>query len=298
VIVVEHELTSPWEAALMEPATGNGTGVVVLTGSSGRVDRQRARLLAEQGFLALAIRWFGGPGQPAGICEVPLETFIEAVDLLRSRGAERVGIIGTSKGAEAALLTAIREPRVDAVVAISPTPLVWCNVGPGLDGQQRPYRSSWTWRGQSLPFVPMDDSWQPAEQGDGPVAIRGWYELSERTYARHLDAAAIPVEKASADVLLVAGGDDAMWPSLRYAEQLAARRRAANAPVQVVARDDAGHRPLLPGEGPAAPSNTFLYGGTAHGDALLGEAAWRPILSLLHPGENTADSTSLTFGKR
>ncbi|MFE7045685.1 acyl-CoA thioester hydrolase/BAAT C-terminal domain-containing protein [Streptomyces atratus] len=290
MIVVEHDLTAPWEAVLMEPTAGNGTGVVVLAGSSGRVDRQRARLLAEQGFLALAIRWFGGPGQLAGICEVPLETFIAAVDLLRSRGAERVGILGVSKGAEAALLTAAYEPRVNAVVAVSPTSLVWCNVGPGRDGQQRPYRSSWTWRGKPLPFVPMDDSWQAAEQADGPVAICGWYELSERTYARRLDAAAIPVEKASADILLVAGGDDAMWPSLRYAEQLAARRRAADALVHLVTRGDAGHRPRFPGEGPAAPSKTFAYGGTARSDALLGEAAWAPILGLLHPGQTKANS--------
>ncbi|MFF7632865.1 acyl-CoA thioester hydrolase/BAAT C-terminal domain-containing protein [Kitasatospora sp. NPDC008050] len=291
MIVVEHELTAPWEALLMEPATGTGTGVVVLAGSSGRVDRQRARLLAEQGLLALAVRWFGGPGQSAGICEVPLETFVEAVDLLRSHGAERIGILGSSKGAEAALLTAVHEPRVHAVVAVSPTSLVWCNVGPGLDGRDRPWRSSWTWQGQPLPFIPMDgDSWQPVEQGEGPVAIRGWCELSERTYARRLDAAAIPVEKASADLLLVAGGDDAMWPSLRYAELLAARRRAAGLPVHLVTRADAGHRPRFPGESPAAPSKTYLYGGTARGDALLGEAAWAPILGLLDPGRTATGS--------
>jgi uncharacterized protein len=282
--VIEHELTAPWEAVLLEPTAAASTGVVVLAGSSGRVDRQRARLLAEQGFLALAIRWFGGIGQPTGICEVPLETFVAAVDLLRSRGAERVGLLGLSKGAEAALLTAVHEPRVDVVVAMAPTSLAWCNVGPGLDGQSRPYRSSWSWRGCPLPFVPMDDSWKPARQGDGPVAIRGWYELSEETFARHLDAAAIPVEKARADVLLVAGGDDAMWPSLRYAEQLAARRHQTGAQVRVVVREDAGHRPRFPGESPAAPSETFLYGGSADADALLGKAAWVSILNLLGPG--------------
>ncbi|MFD8477855.1 acyl-CoA thioester hydrolase/BAAT C-terminal domain-containing protein [Kitasatospora sp. NPDC059673] len=287
--VLAHELTTPWEAVLMEPTAGNGTGVLVLAGSSGRVDRQRARLLAERGFLALAIRWYGGPGQPPGICEVPLETFVAAVALLRSRGAERVGILGWSKGAEAALLTAVHEPRVDAVVAISPTSLVWCNVGPGLDGRDRPWRSSWSWQGKPLPFVPMDgDRWEPEGQGEGPVAIRGWYELSERTYAGRLDAAAIPVERTSADLLLVAGGDDEMWPSLRYAEQLAARRRAGGAPVRLVSREDAGHRPRFPCEGPAVPSEIFAYGGTARSDALLGEAAWEPVLDLLHPGLNSA----------
>ncbi|MFG2692735.1 acyl-CoA thioester hydrolase/BAAT C-terminal domain-containing protein [Kitasatospora sp. NPDC048407] len=286
--VVEHELTTPWEGVLMEPAAGNGTGVLVLAGSSGRVDRVRARLLAEQGFLALAIRWFGGPGQPPGICEVPLETFVAAVDLLRARGAERIGILGVSKGAEAAMLTAIHDPGVDAVVALSPTSLVWCNVGPGLDGQNQPWRSSWTWQGQPVPFVPLaGDRWEPEGHGDGPVAILGWYELSERTYAERLDAAAIPVEKMSADLLLVAGGDDRMWPSLRYAEQLAARRRAVGAQVRLVSRDDAGHRLRFPGEGPAAPSAVFDYGGTAHGESLLGEAAWAAMLDLLRPGLNS-----------
>ncbi|MDH6108505.1 dienelactone hydrolase [Kitasatospora sp. MAP12-15] len=279
--VIEQELVTPWEAVLLEPVGGSRTGVLVLSGSSGRVERQRARVLAEQGCLALAIRWFGGAGQAAGICEVPLETFVAAVDLLRARGAERICILGTSKGAEAALLTAVRDPRVDVVVALAPTSVVWGNVGPGLDGEQRPYRSSWSWRGQPLPFVPYDDSWLSADHGDGPVAIRGCYEQSERTFAADLDAAAIPVEQARADILLVAGADDEMWPALRYARELAARREAVGAQVEVITRDDAGHRPRLPGEGPAAPSTVYHYGGTAEGDALLGEAAWGSILDRL-----------------
>ncbi|MFF0630847.1 hypothetical protein [Streptomyces sp. NPDC004296] len=40
------------------------------------------------------------------------------------------------------------------MVAISPNALVWCNVGPGLDGRDRPWRSSWTWQGLPLPFIP------------------------------------------------------------------------------------------------------------------------------------------------
>lgn len=258
--VTEYERTVPWEAVLMEPAVANGAGVVVLAGSSGRIDRRRARILAEQGFLALALRWFGGPGLPPGICEVPLETFVAAVDLLRAHGAERIGLVGVSKGAEAALLTAVHEPRVDAVVALSPTSLVWGNIGPGRDGQDRPYRSSWTWRGRPLAFVPMDDDWRSTDEAGGPVAIRGWYEQSERTFAERVEAAAIRVEKARADVLLVAGGDDAMWPSLRYAERLAERRRRAGRQVRVVGRADAGHRVRFPGEGVAAPSSAFRYG--------------------------------------
>ncbi|MEU0407726.1 acyl-CoA thioester hydrolase/BAAT C-terminal domain-containing protein [Streptomyces griseorubiginosus] len=281
VEVVERELTDPWEGIVAAPARGSRVGVLVLAGSSGRVERERVRLLAGQGMTAVSIRWFGGPGQPPGICEVPLETFTAAVDLLRANGAERVGILGTSKGAEAALLTSVHDPRVDAVVALSPTSRIWCNVGPGRDGAARPYRSSWTWRQRPLPFVPLDDSWTPADSDGGPVAIRGWYELSERTFAHRLAAADIPVERARADLLLVAGGDDAMWPSLPFAEQLAARRDAAGAPVRLIARRDAGHRPRLPGESPAQASPRFRYGGTPEADALLGAAAWPHLLDLL-----------------
>lgn len=281
VDVVEHDLNHPWEGVLAAPTHGSDVGVLVLAGSSGRIERERARLLAQQGIVALSIRWFGGPGQSPEICEIPLETFTAAVDFLTANGVRRIGILGVSKGAEAALLTAVHDPRVDVVIALSPTSRVWCNVGPGPDGQQRPYRSSWTWQGRPLPFVPMDDSWAPVNHGSGPVAIRGWYELSERSFAHLLPPAEIPVDKARADLVLVAGGDDAMWPSLRFAEQLAERRRSAGTTAHLIARHDAGHRPRLPGESLAPASPHFLYGGTPEADVLLGEAAWPHILDKL-----------------
>ncbi|MEV4372703.1 acyl-CoA thioester hydrolase/BAAT C-terminal domain-containing protein [Nonomuraea sp. NPDC049637] len=278
----ERELSSPWEGVLVTPGPAVRTGVLVLAGSSGRIERDRARLLAAEGVTALSIRWFGGPGQPPGICEIPLETFVSAVDLLESTGVRRVCVLGMSKGAEAALLTAVRDPRIGGVVALSPTSVVWGNVGPGPDGERRPYRSSWTWRGRPLPFVPYDDDWAEAEPEHGPLALRELYELSERTFAGLVPAAEIPIEAAAADVLLVAGGDDAMWPSLPFAGRLAARRRADGLPVRVVSRAEAGHRPRLPGEGPAPESPDFLYGGDPVADAGLGADAWPHILDLLH----------------
>ncbi|MFD7473494.1 acyl-CoA thioester hydrolase/BAAT C-terminal domain-containing protein [Streptomyces sp. NPDC059837] len=282
--VTERELTDPCEGVLVAPARGSDIGVLVLAGSSGRVERERARILAQHGMTAASIRWFGGPGQSPGICEIPLETFTAAVDFLRLNGARRIGILGTSKGAEAALLTAVHDSRVDVVVAMSPTSRVWCNVGPGRDGAHRPYRSSWTWREQAVPFVPLDDSWTPAEADGGPVAIRGWYELSERTFADLLPLAEIPVDTARADLLLVAGGDDAMWPSLPFAEQLARRRRSVGATVRLITRQDAGHRPRFPGESPASASPRFQYGGTPEADALLGTVAWPHVLHALRSG--------------
>ncbi|MGN9843955.1 acyl-CoA thioester hydrolase/BAAT C-terminal domain-containing protein [Nonomuraea sp. H19] len=276
-----QELTEPWEGVLITPGPGSHTGVLVLAGSSGRIERERARILAREGMTAMSIRWFGGPGQSPGICEIPLETFTSAIDLLESTGVRRICLLGSSKGAEAALLTSVHDPRVDGVVAMSPTSVVWGNAGPGRDGQHRPYRSSWTWKGQPLPFVPYDDDWTAAEPAGGPKAIRGWYERSERTFADMFLAAEIPIEETRADVLLVAGGDDAMWPSLPFAERLAARRRTAGRTARLISSAEAGHRPRLPGEGPAPASPHFVYGGDAVADAELGAAAWPHILDLL-----------------
>ncbi|GLW69740.1 acyl-CoA thioesterase [Kitasatospora phosalacinea] len=287
--IVERAVAGPWEGVRCGPVGGGAAGVVVLSGSSGRVERARARVLAAAGFEVLAFRWFGGPGQPPGVCEVPLETFTAAVDLLRADGVRRVGFLGTSKGAEASLLTAVHDPRVDAVVALAPTAVVWCNVGPGADGADRPFRSCWTWRGRPLPFVPMDETWTAAEPEGAPQAIRGWYERSERTFAGALPAAAIPVEETRAELLLVAGGADAMWPSLPFAERLRDRRRpgaagTSAAPVRLVTDPEAGHRVVFPGESPLPPSPVHDHGGSPAADARLGAAAWPHVLEVLGGG--------------
>jgi dienelactone hydrolase len=256
------------------------TGVLVLAGSSGRVDIERARRLAQCGALALALQWFGGPGQCPGICEIPLETFTAAIDWLVEQGSQRIGIVGLSKGAEAALLVAVRDTRVDAVVAISPSSVVWANAGPGYDGADYPYRSSWSWEGLPLPFVPYDETWTPPA-GQQPVSFRPLYEASLRAHPEAVVAAAIPIERVRGDALLIAGGDDALWPSALFAETLAARCRAAGRPVGLVTHPDAGHRPVFPGETPPAPSARVAHGGSPTADAALGHAAWPTVLTSL-----------------
>lgn len=279
--IIERAISEPFEGVLVEPVGGSRAGVLVLGGSSGRIDVERCRVLAQAGMTALSIRWFGGGGQAQGICEIPLERFVEAIDLLQVRAGGRVGVMGLSKGAEAALLLAVRDPRVDAVVALSPTSVVWANVGPGIDGLTHPYRSSWTWQGKPVPFISYDDDWTPAEAEGEPMTCRTLYEQSRQTRADAVRAAVIPIEQTAAEIVLVAGGDDRMWPSLVFAQELAARRTSMRHPTRLVSSCDAGHRPRLPGEGPAGHSDRFRYGGTPETDAALGATAWPHIVAAL-----------------
>lgn len=210
------------------------------------------------------------------------ETFSRGLDLLHTEGAERLSVLGLSKGAEAALWLSVLDRRIAAVVALSPASVTWANLGSGTDGRSRPWRSSWTWRSEPLPFVPRDETWQPTPHEDGLVSLRGWYERSCELYPDQYEAAAIPVENTTAEFVLVAGGDDQTWPSLPAAQALRDRRLAAGLSVVLIARQAAGHRPRLPGEQPASPSTHLHYGGTDADDSALGDAAWPHILDALH----------------
>jgi uncharacterized protein len=219
MIIRETALAGDVQGTLLTPERSVGLGVVVLTGSSGRVDVVRAGLFASRGAIARALRWFGGDGLTPMIHEVPLETFTRATDRLIKEGCDRIAYVGTSRGAEAATLVAIDDSRVDVVIAISPTSVVWA--GDGL-----PPGSSWTRKGIPLPFVHYDVSAFPAP-ADGPVSYRRYCEESLARFANEVPAASIQIEKARARVVLIAGGDDALWPSDLFARSLADRLEAA-----------------------------------------------------------------------
>ncbi|AKU16952.1 acyl-CoA thioester hydrolase/BAAT C-terminal domain-containing protein [Luteipulveratus mongoliensis] len=265
-------LTSP-DGVLFVPENPCGTGVLVLSGSSGRLEEQRARMLAGHGATAMSIRWFGGPGQQAGPYDVPLETFIAALDDLAAR-CDRLVMMGSSWGAEASLLVAAHDPRLDAVVAFAPTPVVWAGVRP--DGQQT---SHWTLGGEPVPFVPYVDDW---EAPDDPPAYRELYaESLAAASADQLAAATIPVERITGDVVLVAGGDDQVWPAMDWAPTILDRRARHGLQTTVVTDPDAGHRTPLPRETPVSGGQTMARGGSPEADAALGHLAWPHILTAL-----------------
>ncbi len=259
------------ETLLLAPASPNGTGVVLVAGSSGRVDSARAELLRAHGATVLAVRWFGGPGQQPGPFEVPLELFSEALDVL-APDCDRLALVGLSFGAEAALLTAAREHRVVATVAFAPTPVVWG----GWTGTS--WTSHWTADQEPLAYVPFVRDWQPDSE---PPAYRELYRRSLERDPDAVESARIPVERISGELILVAGGDDQVWPSVQFAAQIAARRDQHRLDTTVVSVPDAGHRAVLPGEPVPTGGANMLRGGTPEADRALGRAAWPALAAAL-----------------
>ena len=259
------------------PDASTGVGVLVLAGSSGRVDSARAELLARGGAVAESIRWFGGAGQHPGPWEIPLELIFARLEDL-ARECDRVAVMGTSFGAEAALLAGALSTCVDAVVAFAPSDVVWAGVRP--DGT---VTSHWTLGGVPLPYVPFDDGW--VSDSEVPAYV-GLYEASRRRFPDRLTEAAIPVERIQ-QLVLVAGGDDEVWPAVTMSEAIESRRLEHGLETVIVSDPEAGHRAILPGEPVVTGGSRMRRGGNEEADRRLGEAAWERVAAVVADGRTT-----------
>lgn len=259
------------EGVRVYPDRLTGWAALVVAGSSGRIDADRARLLAHHGVVAESIRWFGGATQHSGVWEIPLETFSDRVDALAGV-ADKIMIVGTSFGAEAALLTGNRCDRVDAVVAFAPSDVVWAGRGPGGE-----MTSHWTIDGEPVPFVPLIDSWRTEAS---PPSYRLLYEQSRAAFSAQLASAQIAVDRIK-HLILVAGGDDQVWPSVLHADAIRDKRTTHGKDTIVVTDSLAGHRTLLPGEPLITAGVEMRRGGDEAADRRLGRQAWEQIEGLL-----------------
>ncbi len=229
-------------------------------------------MLRSHGIAAEPVQWFGGPGQPATPRRVALETFLPHLDRL-DRDCRRVGILGLSFGAEAALLLAARDIRISVVAALSPTSVVWeC---PDLVDAHPVHDAKWTWHGNPVPGVPYVDQ--------NGLDLADARELHEKSLAALNGSRAdheIPVECIDASVIVSAGGADRVWPSAAFSEEIVARRSQHGQDTTYLFHPDAGHRVVLPGETPPAPRADLPPGGDPAADRALGEQVLAALLRL------------------
>jgi fermentation-respiration switch protein FrsA (DUF1100 family) len=137
--------------SLYIPADGHPhPAIVLLHGSEGGMKPEQgreARVLAEQGFAALALCSYGCAGTPAHLAEIDLSRTYEAYRWLRWSPYVRgrpTAVYGKERGAEQALVLAVylaKHPGLlspNAVVAHAPTD----RIEPGSNGV-----AAWTWGG-------------------------------------------------------------------------------------------------------------------------------------------------------
>ncbi len=275
----------------LPPGDGPFPAVLAFGGSEGGTGSGefRALYLASLGVASLGVGYFGAPGLPADLEEVPLEILEGDLTFLASDpriDPERIAVMGGSRGGELALLLGERFPVVHGVIATVPSGLLW-GATTTVD------HAAWTDDGQALPFVPWSGS-EPEvrtdEHGDHVVFRASFLADIDAASPDALDAATIRAERSAGPVLLIAGDDDQLWPSCVLAQiamdRLLAAGRSNDA---LLCLPEAGHAIGMPGWSTVDSVETWhadlgafmVLGGTPQGNARADRAADTAIRAFL-----------------
>jgi dienelactone hydrolase len=196
-------------------------GVLVVGGSEGGMPLGKAAWLASRGYAAFALAYFRYDDLPPLLEGIPLEYFGSALAWMMQRpeiSADRIAVVGTSRGGELALQLGSMYPQIKAVVAYVPANVRY----PACCGNTRvPY--AWTWQGQGLAFE------FPRGRGRNPEPAPG---------------AAIAVEHTHGPILLISGEDDGVWDSTGMANAIVGRLKQTHFPYSYehLKYPHAGHR--------------------------------------------------------
>jgi dienelactone hydrolase len=271
--------------------------VVVLSGSGGGFDLDKAALIARHGFAAFALAYFGTPPLPTWLHHIPLEYFEAAFGWLSTQAevdAQRLGLLAVSRGAELALLLGTRFPQIRAVVAYAPSSVVWAAGGRDKETGELP--PSWTHGGKAIPFVPLPlrhfifRSAIPVALLKRPVMFRDLFRAGLRN-SQAVASAAIPVERIHGPIMLISSGDDHLWPAEEMSEAIVARlkKHAFAHRVEHLHYPNAGHMlryPYLPttaraSRNPHLRNARYSFGGTAPADAEAQADSWHRAIAFL-----------------
>jgi dienelactone hydrolase len=270
--------------------------LVALSGSEGGLDVAdwAGPRLASRGYAVLGVAYFSPPGSaidgvPTTLAHVPVELIERARAWLGGRAEAdvgRFGLLGYSRGAEFALLLASTYEWIDAAIAYAPSDVVWQGIQYGGGSS---VGSSWSRAGRDLPFLPTTgtrDSIAVARQTGRRVRLAAVARANlAAASAEAREAAAIPIERSHAALLLVGGGDDQLWDSGASVERAAARLNRARYPYakEILVYPDAGHGLLGTGDRPIPADSTSLFdeGGTPEADARAQADSWPKVLDFL-----------------
>lgn len=240
---------------------GPGVPVVVLAGSGGGLPETQAALLASHGHPALAQGIFDYKDLPSTLREIPLETFRAGAEWLKQRtGAQRVAIMGTSRGSEGAGLAASYFPdEFSAAIVYVPSHLTNGAFGPGITDVV----AAWTYAGKPLAAdhgeTDSNNAGDAQHSEEPPGFIGTPYYLKTWSDPAVSAAVGIPYERMHGPLLAIAGGADEMWPSFIGAEQI--RRRLIEHgkadQVEVHVYPGAGH--MVSRVGTGGPLSSFVF---------------------------------------
>ena len=287
----------------MPKGVGPHPGLLVLSGSDGFIRARGAALLASHGYAAFALVYFGSEGIPPQLANIPLEYFEKGIQWLQQQPQvenDKIGVIGTSRGGELALLLGTTFSQIKAVIASAPSGIVHGAVSTNTK------LAGWIYQGRPVPFsigIPnFSDivNYLLSLITHKPISIRDTF-LRELTNKKRVERATISVEKIQGPVLLISGEDDKLWPSTLYADMVVDRLAKHNFPYSYkhIKYMGAGHFVGIPYSFPNMPPSvvslpsgpvTLQFGGTLKDNAFADVDSWQHTLTFLKESFGTLET--------
>lgn len=194
--------------------------VLCFGGSEGSPNFETAQKLSQKGFETFAIFMFGMKNQQDTLVRIPLEQFEDILAYLHKTMDDQVpiSIIAASKGAEYVLNLASKYPEISNLVLIAPSSYNFA----GLDFND--YGSSWTYKGEELPYIDIKKgsfgsffkNIVLSSIVNAPISYKDTYTSAVESDSNR-EEKMIPIKDVKANILMIAGVEDAMWDSLNMA---------------------------------------------------------------------------------
>ncbi|MDV7391078.1 acyl-CoA thioester hydrolase/BAAT C-terminal domain-containing protein, partial [Arthrospira platensis SPKY1] len=113
-----------------------------------------------------------------------------------------------------------RYPQIKAIVAFSPSSVVWQGIPKRRFDLGKAVKSSWAYQGKGLPFLAYPTP--ISKMTLITLRLRKLHEVALQDRAR-VQEAALPVENIQGAVLLISGKRDLLWPATCMSEQIGER---------------------------------------------------------------------------
>jgi len=237
-------------------AKAKSIALLLLGGSEGGLpEYYDTESLTGKGYPCMILGYFGTQNTPNSLEMIPLEYFEKALEEFGNKAEvkhKKIIVWGGSKGGELALLLASKYPRIGGVIATVPSSVVFQGIGGSV-------KSSWSYKGKGIPFVPYADFDWSKIVNNQYVEV---YQLS-LLQSDLVEKAAIEVENINGPILILSGKADAMWPSSQMGDMIIQRLedKKFKFPFYHFSYEDAGH----------TLNATYMMGGTSEGNEQAGK---------------------------
>jgi esterase/lipase len=291
--VKRQQITEEFKGELFYTEKSLGKTIILLGGSDGSRNGLSflAGPLASRGFNVLVVGYFNEEGLPKKLEEIPLEYFEKVFSWVKENPLtydNDIYIHGTSKGGELALLLASKYPIISKVAVSAPHAYCFQALNGLMSGKNV---SSWSYKGKSLPFIPVDndifyDHQRDCLEKNISFGFTSTYKKSVEK-AKNREEARIKIENAHADLLLIAGHKDNVWNTYDACLEMMETLKKHNYTYKYTLLDykDLGHSLPVPYVIPLSETlhvkmgmGSFTCGGTLKGNSDGQLDSWKKTL--------------------